>query len=77
MQNQTWLDNLKIAIINKKIDNLVELSKELPTFDSLEDLKTAQALVVQARDLIIKEQSKVAQDMKKNRQIKNFLENQR
>ncbi|NPA74332.1 MAG: hypothetical protein GXO12_06420 [Epsilonproteobacteria bacterium] len=73
MQNRQWIDNLKIAIINNDLDNIVKYSKNVPVFDTLEDAQTAFALIKEAEKLIRKEQDKISAKMFEIRKIKNYL----
>ncbi len=73
MQNRVWIDNLKLAIINDNIDQIVKYSQNVPTFDNLNDAQTAMALIKQAETAIRKEQKKIAQEMQKIKQIKKYL----
>jgi hypothetical protein len=40
-----WFNQLKIAIIEKNIDNIDQLLRDMPTFDNVDDMKSAQALL--------------------------------
>ncbi len=68
-----WLNNFKIAIINENIEDIVKCSESIPFFNSVEDMKTAQALMQKAKELVKHEQQKVAHDMTKIQQIKKYL----
>jgi hypothetical protein len=40
-----WFDQLKIAIIEKNTDTMDKLLIDMPTFDNVDDMKSAQALL--------------------------------
>jgi len=73
MQNRQWIESIKLAIINEKIDDIIEYSKSIPSFDDLKQMQTAQALIKQASEIIKKEQDKLNIEMQKIKQIKSFL----
>jgi len=68
-----WLNNLKIAIIEKnpaKIDDLVE---SIPIFDDVKDIESAAYLLKEASILMITLKDETAESLKKIRKTKDFL----
>lgn len=47
-----WLNNLKIAIIEKNTDAIDDLLEELPKFENMEEMKEAQYILKEAAILL-------------------------
>ncbi len=73
IQDKKWLDTLKTGIINEDTYCLSKVIKEIPVFKNLENATTALALVNSAKTIIINKQNKLRLDMKKIKQMKEFL----
>jgi len=68
-----WAKELKIAIAEaneKKIDSLI---KDLPTFDSLEQMEEAACLMQEAHTLLTSEKEKASSVLSKIKKQKEFL----
>ena len=64
-----WLNQLKIAIVEKNTDKLNELMEDIPEFKKKEDLDSALCLLKEATDLVtsLRDNTKTAMiQMKKN-----------
>ncbi len=72
--DKNWLDTIKRGIINEDTYYLSKAIQEMPTFKNLEDTTTALALVNSAKAIIINKQNKLRFDMKKIKQMKEFLQ---
>ncbi len=73
--NQAWIDNLKIAIINKNIDHIIKYSKKIPDFNTIDESQTALALIARAKEIVIDEQNKIGLEMIQIKQTKKYLNN--
>ncbi|WP_458701417.1 hypothetical protein ACKGJI_04710 [Sulfurospirillum sp. 1307] len=70
----TWLNKLKIAVIEEDIETIGELMKTPPSFsDDITSAKEALALVNEAINLVEASKAKVLEDMNKIRKTKAFL----
>ncbi|HIP30885.1 MAG TPA: hypothetical protein EYG93_01495 [Sulfurospirillum arcachonense] len=70
----TWLNSLKIAIIEEDITKIGTLTKELPNYDSKQEAEEALALIGEAIKLVDSKKQKTLEAMKKIKQTKVFLE---
>ena len=73
-KNQQWLDEFKIAIIEldeKKIDLMLD---SMPSFDDLEHMQIALALIAQAKESLKKEAQLIKEGMIKIKKNRAFLE---
>ena len=73
-QLMTWLNSLKIAIIEEDITKIGTLTKELPNYDSKQEAEEALALIGEAIKLVDSKKQKTLEAMKKIKQTKVFLE---
>lgn len=69
----TWLDNLKIAIIEENIDQIEKLINSVPKFESIQRAKEALALINEARIMMLDYREKTLVSMKKLRLTKAFF----
>ncbi len=70
-----WLENFKIAIIEQNFTKLEELLEDMPDIKSINDLKTAVALINEAKKLIAFEQKILKENMAKVNKSKKFFDN--
>lgn len=70
----TWLNSLKVAIIEEDITKIETLTKELPNWDSKQKAQEALALIDEAIKLIDSKKQKTLEAMKKIKQTKVFFE---
>lgn len=68
------LKELKIAVLNKNLGKIEELSKKEPLFSSIEEAKELLFYINSAKELLKKEKNKISEDMQKIRKIKNYTE---
>jgi hypothetical protein len=47
-----WLTDFKVALVQKDIDTLDSLATQLPDFDSVEEMKEAAYLLLEAKKLL-------------------------
>jgi len=73
MSSQSWLNQFKIAIIDKDIQKMSELNSLMPKFETIEQIYEAQAYIKQAIQLITNQQSKLSENMAKIQKTKKFL----
>lgn len=69
----TWLDSLKIAIIEENIDQIEKLINSVPKFESIHRAKEALALINEARIMMLNYREKTLVSMKKLRLTKAFF----
>jgi regulator of replication initiation timing len=71
---QKWLEDFKIAIIEKNFEKIENLLEEMPEIKSIGDLKTSVALINEAKKLLASEQSRLKENMAKIQKSKKFLQ---
>ncbi|PAF51011.1 hypothetical protein [Helicobacter sp. 13S00477-4] len=71
-----WVDNLKIAILEKNIQKAYELVLDLPTdsFKDIEEMLIAQELISQAIEMLENDQEILKKQMLQIKMAKKFLE---
>ncbi len=68
-----WLNKLKIAIIEKKTEEIESLLKETPQLESVEDMKEAQYLFKEAMTLFTTLKDETQASMKQIQKNLSFL----
>ncbi len=68
-----WLNDLKIAIIEKNTQRIDELVECMPMFDSLDDMKASAALLKEANLLMFTLKDETAESLQKIKKTKDFL----
>ncbi len=71
--NTKWLDNFKIAIIEKDFESLESLLDSMPEIKKIEELKSTVALINEAKRLIAQEQKSLQSNMTKIKKSRHFL----
>ena len=74
MQTPEWLHAFKLALIEEDIGKMMRLYNKMPEFTELDEMKTAQALIQQARDVFVRERLRLQQNMS---QLKKSIEFQK
>ena len=71
--NRQWLDNLKIAIVNKDIKSIDDLCSNTPYFSNIDETIEAKALVEEALNIVLglKNQDKI--EFEKLKKVSKFL----
>ena len=69
----SWLNALKIALVNKNHQNALALLDNLPHFDSHDDLLCAKALVEELLQSLQHEKSTLSKQLEKLKQTKKFF----
>lgn len=69
----TWLNSLKIAIVNKNTQKALDLIENLPNFDNIDDLICARELVAQLAKELENEKNTLKEAMQKIKRTKQFL----
>lgn len=70
---ESWLNALKVAIINKNEISAMNLIENLPTFKNINDLQSARELVLQVGAWLECEKKELAIKMEKLKSQKRFL----
>jgi len=73
VSSQSWLNQFKIAIIDKDIQKMDELNSSMPEFETLKQIYEAQAYIQQAIQIIMDKQSELRENMAKIQKTKKFL----
>ncbi len=73
---QKWLEDFKIAIIEKNFEKIETLLEEMPEIKSIGDLKTSVALINEAKKLLAQEQNQLKENMAKIQKSKKFLQHE-
>jgi len=68
-----WINQLKIAIIEKNETKIEELMADFPMFSSQEEMEKAAYLMQEAYDLLVSEKEIVAANLLKIKKQKEFL----
>ena len=68
-----WAKELKIAIAEENEQKIDRLVKELPTFDSLEQMEEAAYLMQEAHTLLTSEKDRISSVLVKIKKQKEFL----
>lgn len=69
-----WLNDLKIAILEKDIDRIEILMGTMPEFESVEDMKSASALLEESMMIVQGERSELSKKMIELKKSKKFLQ---
>ena len=73
VQQLQWINNLKIAIIEKDENKIEEIISTLPTFDSTQQMNEAAYMMKEAHDLLIKQKDILASKLLKIKKQKEYL----
>ena len=71
-----WLNELKIAFLNKNDDRITEVLSNTPTLTTRDEMFEALAILEQLSDYAKKQKEILSDEMKKLKQTKNFLPKQ-
>jgi len=70
-----YLKELKIAIINKDLEKLKQLSSTYFSFKNIKEAKEALALIKEAISILQKEKETLSNQMKQIKKLQNFNSN--
>ena len=70
-----YIKELKIAIINKDLEKLKELSSTSFSFKNIKEAKEALALIKEAISILQKEKETLSNQMKQIKKLQNFNSN--
>jgi len=70
-----YLKELKIAIINKDLEKLKQLSSTSFSFKNIKEAKEALALIKEAISILQKEKETLSNQMKQIKKLQNFNSN--
>jgi len=68
-----WITKLKIALVQKNIDQIKGLVNEVPKFDDVKDVKEAMYLLKEATELLFTLQGETESSMKQIKKNLDFL----
>jgi hypothetical protein len=68
-----WLNNFKIAVIEKNIDSIKSLLEEMPEFKDLNSMKEASYLIKEAAAFLQEKKSLMSVEMQQIRKNMDFL----
>jgi len=68
-----WLNNFKIAVIEKNIDSIKSLLEEMPEFKDLNSMKEAIYLIKEAAAFLQEKKSSMSLEMQQIRKNMDFL----
>ena len=69
----SWINDLKIAVIEEDIDNITAITDSLPKFKDMNDAKEALTLIQEAIKIIKSKKEETLDIMNKIKQTKAFL----
>lgn len=69
---KSYLDELKIAVINEDINKLKELVKKDISFSSIDEAKEINSYIQMAIKLLEKEKEKISKEMQKIKKLQKF-----
>lgn len=70
----SWLNSLKVAILNNDTQKALNLIETLPNFDNIDDLICARELVGTLLESLKSEKAALAEQLHRVKQAKKFLE---
>lgn len=68
-----WLNELKVAYLNKNDDKINELLDNLPTLKTKDEIFEALAIMEQITEYAKNQKEQLSQEMRKLKQTKKFL----
>ena len=68
-----WVNSLKIAIIKRDILEIGELTKNIPEFDDIEEMRCVADLILEAKKIVEDERSKLLKALEDTKKARNFL----
>ena len=63
---------LKLALINKDIEKLKELSTKTPNVSSLEEARELKALIKEVNSFLTQERNRILKEMQKMKKLQKF-----
>jgi len=69
----SWINDLKIAVIEEDIDNITSIADSLPKFQNMNDAKEALSLIQEAIEIVKNKKEETLDIMNKIKQTKTFL----
>lgn len=72
-ETQAWLEQFKLAIIQKRGDRIIEYLEHIPQFESVQNMQQALALIQEALTFFEAHKKEIRTEMQKIRQTKNYL----
>ncbi len=70
-----WLEEFKIAIVNEQFEEIETLLRQPLSFDNIDQMIEASALIQTALDMVQKERNKTQKLLQATKQQLSFLEN--
>jgi hypothetical protein len=72
-----WLKKLKIAVVQKDLESLSALLKNIPTLSDAQEIQEATYLLAQAKSEVASLQEKISNSMKQMKKNIDFLKSTR
>ena len=72
MSAEFTLNELKLAVIEKDIEKLKELSFKTPVFSSIEEAEEMNGYIKKATEILITEKNKLSKEMQKIKKLQKF-----
>jgi prefoldin subunit 5 len=69
-----WIKKFQIAIIEENISSIDKLIKDIPQFETVEDMKSASAMIVEAGKILYLKRNEVGNKLEQMRKTKKFVE---
>ena len=69
-----WITEFQIALVQEDVDKLSSLIESMPAFESLEEMKTAQYLLKQAKELMLALQNNTRTQLKQLKKSISFMD---
>jgi len=72
----SYLNELKIAVINKDIEKLLRLANQEPQYNSLEEAKEILSYINQARDILYEAKAHILKEMNEIKKLQKYYKEQ-
>ncbi|ACM93027.1 conserved hypothetical protein [Nautilia profundicola AmH] len=69
---KSYLNELKVAVINKDLKKLEQVVQMQPVFDTMDEAMEIQAFMQQAIDLLQDEKNRLTKEMQKIKNLQKF-----
>jgi len=69
---KSYINELKIAVINRDLKKLEQVVQMQPVFESLDEAVEIQAYLKQAMDILVDEKNRLSKEMQKIKNLQKF-----
>lgn len=73
LSGQSWLTQYKLALIEEDFEQMEELNKALPQFDTIAQMEEAQAYIKQSASILLQKQKELRKNMNDIISTKKYL----